>query len=127
MFAELLSKSNLLIVACKGVVDKEPWLYETANAPCPTFQIHETRRDYPWVQYRGNSRDFKYSRYAFKNPRESFAEMYASYFASGGTKMVPEHKVWFENNVQDAKETLTNIENKKRAKRMSRIVDNRKY
>ena len=104
--APKLAHSKVSEVACSGIEKNIPFCFERPNHPCPVRQIHEGSENDEWYSYNGNARNEKYSNYAFKNPAESFAEMYACYFLTEGKKLPNKHRVWFEANIPEARDFI---------------------
>ena len=78
----------------ESAYDKEPF------NNLPNRQIHEDRMTKDWFSYPNNARTGqKISTYQFQNPREEFAETYASYHVSNpkGAATPRKLKTWFES------------------------------
>mgnify|MGYP005852611763 FL=1 len=104
-----LIKGQKVVQAIEPAFDnRDPWMNHGAQTKFGDRYYHEGYRG-SWYSYLSDRYDAKLSKYQFRDPRDWFAEVYATYYgtvnpdnpksADAGTKVPEPIRSWFRTNV----------------------------
>ena len=94
--------SHVFTILSKLWASQQPW-YASEPHEGMRYQIHQGYEGEGFFSYRNDALSGKISKYQFRDPKEDFAETYATFFVANpiGSKTPPKHREWFIKNGLD--------------------------
>ena len=98
----ILKSSHVFSILPKLWANRSPWMkIEPINNM--KYQIHQGYDDECFYSYNTDALKNKISKYQFRDPKDDFAETYATFFVANpiGSKTPPKHREWFMKEIRD--------------------------